>query len=259
MASKRQLEYILKRSHYPAWAKQDDPATAATPELELNRKMYIFLIADRRFGRTRPVDVVEVDRSFKIVSPGFIDTHHHLWQTQLKGRHADHTVLDCMPSGNLSAYFFTPSDVFWGQLGGALEALDSGTTTVVDHAHMNYSAEHSDHALVATLASGIRPVFCYTPTPLVNCWQPRLSLAHNVVQPWHLSQINRFANLLATHSRVSIGFGFDGYSSLDNEDARSLFQEVRAAGVRCITSHYFRNPLFSQEKIAITLMADAVF
>jgi cytosine/adenosine deaminase-related metal-dependent hydrolase len=83
-----------------------------------------------------------VDCTNKIISPGFIDTHHHLWQTQLKGRHGDHTLLDYMPSGNLSGSFYTPSDVFWGQLGGALEALDAGTTTVVDQAHMNYSEQH---------------------------------------------------------------------------------------------------------------------
>lgn len=36
----------------------------------------------------------------------------------------------------------SPNDVFWGQLGGALECLEAGTTTVLDHAHINYSPEH---------------------------------------------------------------------------------------------------------------------
>lgn len=92
---------------------------------------------------SQPSELVTViDCSHKIISLGFINTHHHLWQTQLRGRHADHNVLGYMPSGNLTASFFGPSDVFWGQLGGALEALNSGTTTVVDHAHMNYSEQH---------------------------------------------------------------------------------------------------------------------
>jgi cytosine/adenosine deaminase-related metal-dependent hydrolase len=111
------------------------------------------LVVDDRIARISPnielpgdlaatYQVTTVDCHRKIVTPGFIDTHHHLWQTQLRGRHGDHTVLDYMPTGNLAASFFTPSDVFWGQLGGALEAIDSGTTTVVDHAHMNYSEQH---------------------------------------------------------------------------------------------------------------------
>lgn len=40
-----------------------------------------------------------LDCTSKIISPGFIDTHHHLWQTQLKGSHAEHTLLDYFPAG----------------------------------------------------------------------------------------------------------------------------------------------------------------
>lgn len=43
-----------------------------------------------------------IDCNGKIISPGFIDTHHHLWQTQLKGRHWDHTQFDYMPAGKPS-------------------------------------------------------------------------------------------------------------------------------------------------------------
>jgi cytosine/adenosine deaminase-related metal-dependent hydrolase len=46
-----------------------------------------------------PAGAEIIDCTGKIVSPGFIDTHHHLWQTQLKGRHADETLLEYMPSG----------------------------------------------------------------------------------------------------------------------------------------------------------------
>jgi cytosine/adenosine deaminase-related metal-dependent hydrolase len=35
----------------------------------------------------------------KIISPGYIDTHHHLWQTQLKGRHADEGLVAYMVTG----------------------------------------------------------------------------------------------------------------------------------------------------------------
>ena len=45
-----------------------------------------------------------IDCTGKIVSPGFVDTHHHLWQTQLKGRHANHTLLEYMPTGRSSSH-----------------------------------------------------------------------------------------------------------------------------------------------------------
>lgn len=84
---------------------------------------------------TQRPSVVVVDCTDKIVSPGFTNTHHHLWQTQLRGRHADETLFDYFISGNIQSNNYTPDDFFWGQLGGAMEAVDGGTTFILDHAH----------------------------------------------------------------------------------------------------------------------------
>jgi cytosine/adenosine deaminase-related metal-dependent hydrolase len=42
-----------------------------------------------------------IDCRDKILSPGFIDTHHHVWQTLLKGRHANQLLLDYYPNGTI--------------------------------------------------------------------------------------------------------------------------------------------------------------
>jgi cytosine/adenosine deaminase-related metal-dependent hydrolase len=35
----------------------------------------------------------------KIISPGFIDTHHHVWQTLQRRRHANELLLEYMATG----------------------------------------------------------------------------------------------------------------------------------------------------------------
>lgn len=50
-------------------------------------------------GITPPAGAEVVDCTGKIVSPGLVDTHHHLWQTQLKGCHAEHSLFDYMTEG----------------------------------------------------------------------------------------------------------------------------------------------------------------
>lgn len=54
-----------------------------------------------RVGQNIPADSKTdvIDCKDKIISPGFVDTHHHVWQTQLKGRHSDDTLLDYHPKG----------------------------------------------------------------------------------------------------------------------------------------------------------------
>ena len=86
-----------------------------------------------------------IDCTDKIISPGFVDTHHHVWQTLLKGRHANQTLMQYLPEGNFTSSLHTAEDSFWGQLAGCLEMIDCGTTSVVDFAHVNYSPEQSEH------------------------------------------------------------------------------------------------------------------
>jgi 5-methylthioadenosine/S-adenosylhomocysteine deaminase len=128
------------------------------------------LIDDGRIVAVGPglsADAEVIDASERIVLPGFVDTHRHLWQTGLRGIAVD---------ANLGVYFervlgrygsrFRPQDVAAGNLVGALECLDAGITTVQDYSHIQRTPEHADAALDALERSGIRAVFGYGPSPL---------------------------------------------------------------------------------------------
>ncbi|KAJ6164803.1 hypothetical protein N7470_003475 [Penicillium chermesinum] len=187
-----------------------------------------------------PENTEIIDCSGKIVSPGFVDTHHHVWQTQLKGRHADQALVEYYPNGNAQHANYTAEDIFWGQLGGCLEALDAGTTTVVDHAHMSESPAHTSNAVEATIASGIRSVFCYTPTERTKTWHPEMSVDGSLLDDWVIDHLKKLAALAPFgDGRVELGLGFDGFM-LPKEQVVPFFQQARALGTKVITSHYVR-------------------
>lgn len=50
-----------------------------------------------------PVGTKIIDCTNALVSPGFIDTHRHLWQSQQKGLHCDQILLDYFHSGTIES------------------------------------------------------------------------------------------------------------------------------------------------------------
>ncbi|KAM0540710.1 hypothetical protein ACHAO7_010996 [Fusarium culmorum] len=56
-------------------------------------------------------DTDVLDCTDKIISPGFVDTHHHLWQTQLKGYGLDNTWLDYFSDAEAAITAFSDSGI----------------------------------------------------------------------------------------------------------------------------------------------------
>ena len=183
-----------------------------------------------------------IDCSGKLICPGFVDTHRHLWQTQLKGRHADELLLRYIPTGNLAGSLFDSKDIFWGELGGALESIDAGTTTIVDHAHMNYSPDHSKKAISALVASGVRAHFCYAANPRVKSWEPELTFEEDVIPSWFIHQLHELSQEQPFgEGRVHLGLAWDIWH-LPKEVVSKIFEQARGWGIKLITSHHNRSP-----------------
>ncbi|KAF3928799.1 hypothetical protein ABW21_db0207483 [Orbilia brochopaga] len=199
-------------------------------------------------------DAEVIDCTGKLISPGFVDTHHHVWQTQLKGRHANQMLMEYMPTGGIAAYTYQPEDILIGQLAGLLELVDAGVTTVVDHSHSVYSPEHANAALTATVRSGIRAIYCYSTTMRLAEWtEDKFELAQDILAPWFMEQFHKLAaGGPYADGRVSLGFAYDALF-MPPEVNQQIFKSVRDAGAKIITLHWMRGPMFGTDS-AITLM-----
>lgn len=120
------------------------------------------LIAATGTDLPAPPGAEEIDASDAFVLPGFVDTHRHTWQLALRAAAADGSFGDYLTRvlGTLSLRF-RPIDVYRASLVGALEALNSGITTLTDWSHLQFSPEHSDAAVEAFRRSGARVLFGY--------------------------------------------------------------------------------------------------
>jgi 5-methylthioadenosine/S-adenosylhomocysteine deaminase len=128
------------------------------------------LIEDQRIAAVGPdlprqSDVEVVDGRDRIVMPGFVDTHRHMWAAMLRG---------CACYGDLGTYFhdvvftyganFTPDDTYASVRFGLAEAVDSGITTMHAWEHNIQTPAHADAALQALSESGMRGRFSYGPS-----------------------------------------------------------------------------------------------
>ena len=110
-----------------------------------------------------PLNVDIIDCANKIITPGFIDTHRHGWQTVFKTLGSNTTLVEYAYrySALVSQPLFTPDDIYISQLAGLYEALNAGVTTTLDHAHSTWTREHSEAGLRASIHSGGRVFFAY--------------------------------------------------------------------------------------------------
>lgn len=125
----------------------------------------ILIVDDRiaRIGTGIEADDAEVvDATGMVASPGFVDTHRHVWQSLLRGVGINWSLFEYMiEMRTMYPVCYGADDAYLGNHYGALEAINAGVTTLMDHSHLQVSTEHSDALVRGLQDAGIRGIFGY--------------------------------------------------------------------------------------------------
>jgi cytosine/adenosine deaminase-related metal-dependent hydrolase len=108
-----------------------------------------------------------IDAEGMIVMPGFVNAHLHTWQTGLRGIAGDWSIPEYLHFMHATiAPRYSADDTYIGNLMGALNQINCGTTTIFDWCHNNATPEHTDAAIDGLAETGIRALFGHgTPKP----------------------------------------------------------------------------------------------
>jgi 5-methylthioadenosine/S-adenosylhomocysteine deaminase len=146
-----------------------DPKVGDFPQADVLVEGKKILAVGRNLGASGDV----IDARGRIVMPGFIDTHHHQFETALRSFLADGVLINDgsgSPSGSTTYYEFIlnkfapvyrAKDVYINELFGGLSQLDDGVTTVHDVSQISHTPKHSDAAIQALIDTGRRAAFGY--------------------------------------------------------------------------------------------------
>ena len=101
----------------------------------------------------------------KIVMPGFVDTHNHLWQSLIRGCGTDKDVNGWLGVcvSPLFGFNFSPADVYAGVRLSTLDLITTGVTTTVDFSHA-FTPTFVRADIQALSDSGLRFAFAYRGT-----------------------------------------------------------------------------------------------
>ncbi|KAK6005248.1 hypothetical protein QM012_008027 [Aureobasidium pullulans] len=185
---------------------------------------------------TLPTDTEVVNVHGKIISPGFVDTHRHSWQTAYKTIGSNTTLAEYFSrygEFTQAGTVFDPDDIYIGTLAGLYEPINAGVTTILEHAHGTFSSETSEAYLNAAMDSGVRMAFCYAFHELSNGFSFQEQLAN-------------FADLmknerLNSEDLVQIGVAYDSFIQ-DNNNTEVVVDLINNNNVSALTTHFLSGP-----------------
>ncbi|KAI0144414.1 amidohydrolase [Xylariaceae sp. FL1272] len=185
---------------------------------------------DEAAPKDLPKDTEVLDCTHKIISPGFIDTHRHGWQTAMKTLASNTTLADYMYrwSSGVAGPLYTVEDVYIGQIAALLEGLNAGVTTTLDHAHNLWSADRGVAGLDASIDSGARVVWAAAISPFEG-----YAVKDQIkdYKTWRKQKVKK-------RGLVTLGIGYDWWDSDNHEDTEAVVKLVKDGEADVLTVHW---------------------
>jgi 5-methylthioadenosine/S-adenosylhomocysteine deaminase len=97
-----------------------------------------------------------IDGQRMIVLPGLVETHWHTWNTLLRSFAGEKSDQGYFPTAAAFGAVMSPDDMYRGTRLAAMEAINSGTTTLHSFCHNLRSREHGEADLRALREAGVR-------------------------------------------------------------------------------------------------------
>ncbi|KAH8890197.1 amidohydrolase [Thozetella sp. PMI_491] len=191
-------------------------------------------ISDSATPSGAPADAQVVDVTDKIITPGFIDTHRHGWQTVFKTIGSNTSLVEYWyrygeyaSDGLLSA-----DDVYISELIGLYEALNAGVTSTLDHAHHTWSNDTTEAGYQASIDSGARVFWCPS--------------FHDVTNYTFSDVMAKFRDIAEKGAYkgtpTSLGIAYDGFSISPPQQAKAVVDLANEFNVSVITTHSLGGP-----------------
>ncbi|KAI8711048.1 Amidohydrolase [Fusarium sp. LHS14.1] len=212
--------------------------------LEVTRKGSLVITDDRITGiyaeddePTYPKDAEIIDATGKIITPGFVDTHRHNWQTAWRTANSNLTIHEYFPRvftpKNTGSW--SPEDIYNSHLLGIYEGLNFGVTTMLDHAHHSWSREHGEAGFRASLDSGARVIHAYN----LGSMGYGNSLEDQVDD---LKRLYKSYGDVLDKSLVTLGVASDLFAFLDEEALAPVLKLLSDYDVAVLTTHMLGGP-----------------
>ncbi|MCC6147057.1 MAG: amidohydrolase [Anaerolineaceae bacterium] len=162
-----------------------------------------------------------LDMTGKIVFPGLVNTHDHLFQVATKGLGEDMPVEKWVAAvTSPTALSISPEEIYIFVLTGCLELIHSGVTTVVDMNYKGMQFKSHDENIRAMTDSGLRGRY----TTTITDYGKEYNVLPQMVDPieWYIEEYTRLFEKYPPTDRLAVWFSIGAPWTITREGQMAI-------------------------------------